>query len=99
MSIYYQLNKIAEEIERLEYKLEQLKIKEFNLEKIQLKEWMKNKIYNDYVYNDMYCDMMTELDDIKNLKIVSRKLFLDILDKPKHLFDDLNILKLLFEYW
>jgi hypothetical protein len=60
---------------------------------------MKNKIYNDYVYNDMYCDMMTELDDIKHLKIVSRKLFLDKLDKPKHIFDDLNLLKLLFEYY
>jgi len=91
------MNEITEEIERLEHKIKKLKLEESNLERIELKQWMKNKIYNDYIYNNMYCDMMNEIKKIKSLKIVSRKLFIDKFDKPQ-IFSNLNVLNIIFGY-
>ena len=62
-------------------------------------KWMRKYIYNDFVDNSLYDERYIEINKINEMCIVKKRLFKEILDKPFHVFNDLNLLKLLFEYY
>jgi hypothetical protein len=62
-------------------------------------KWITKQIFEDYMENTLYDYRYNEIVNVDNLHVVKRKLFNEFLDKPNHIFDDLNVLKVLFEFY